>query len=380
MASNSKNTVNQEKFEVYYPDWDKPDENFYSWQQKSRLIGYFDKCFAGGGYKLLHRVAGMPQVLAKYKSTKFDACATEKEVLKYSSAIRSLWQRLMPWQKELLGRVMCLPIAVCRDKQGRCSLLLPLMEDVFLSEEWQTCDVLNPKLFAEQEYKVPAKNYFAMAFELAKVFASLHNNDFIHGDISDRNIRLYPPAAKVYIIDCDNLSMGEMAMPLMTEDFVTPELTQGKTLGVTTEDYTLAIFLYSLLLHRHPLRPGRIPTKHVGANEKAEWIFGTDALYVEADDGSNYTERRLANEYRIDQSAVVDNKYRFAFPWKTPAEKVVGKRLSDMFRQTFTSGINAPNERPSAEKWADEIYKVMCRMIPCDNIFVQVVGLCRGIM
>ena len=75
MASNSKNTVNQEKFEVYYPDWDKPDENFYSWQQKSRLIGYFDKCFAAGGYKLLYRVAGMPQVLAKYKSAKFDVLA-----------------------------------------------------------------------------------------------------------------------------------------------------------------------------------------------------------------------------------------------------------------------------------------------------------------
>ena len=91
--------------------------------------------------------------------------------------------------------------------------------------------------------------------ELVDAFAVLHATGLCYRDISFGNVRVDPEASEVAIIDIDNIGTdGGQALVKGTGPFMAPEVLRDEALPSTVTDlHSLAVFLFYLLMHGHPL-------------------------------------------------------------------------------------------------------------------------------
>jgi serine/threonine protein kinase len=91
--------------------------------------------------------------------------------------------------------------------------------------------------------------------ELVDAFAALHSAGLCYRDISFGNLRVDPAAREAAIIDVDNVGVdGGSALVKGTGPFMAPELLRDEALPSTVTDlHSLAVLLFYLLMHGHPL-------------------------------------------------------------------------------------------------------------------------------
>jgi DNA-binding helix-hairpin-helix protein with protein kinase domain len=133
--------------------------------------------------------------------------------------------------------------------------------------------------------------------ELVDAFAALHASGLCYRDISFGNLRVDPVAAEVAIIDNDNVGTdGGDIFVRGTMRFMAPEIIRGEALPSTVTDlHSLAVFLFYLFVHGHPLEGSRSDSTytwqsggHVSESELAVRHLGVDPLFVfDPKDGSN---------------------------------------------------------------------------------------------
>ena len=123
--------------------------------------------------------------------------------------------------------------------------VMPLLEPRFVS----LAQLLN------QEMQPSFRIITTIGRELVDAFAALHSAGLCYRDISFGNLRVDPAAREAAIIDVDNVGVdGGSALVKGTGPFMAPELLRDEALPSTATDlHSLAVLLFYLLMHGHPL-------------------------------------------------------------------------------------------------------------------------------
>jgi len=132
--------------------------------------------------------------------------------------------------------------------------------------------------------------------ELVDAFAALHSSGLCYRDISFGNLRVDLDACEVAIIDVDNVGVdGAFTLVKGTGPFMAPEILRNEALPSTVTDlHSLAVMLFYLLMHGHPLLGVRADASytweggHISETELMVRNFGVHPLFVfHPDDRSN---------------------------------------------------------------------------------------------
>jgi DNA-binding helix-hairpin-helix protein with protein kinase domain len=137
----------------------------------------------------------------------------------------------------------------------------------------------------------------AIGLELVDAFAALHSAGLCYRDISFGNLRVDTEAREVAIIDVDNVGVdGEFTLVKGTGYFMAPEILRNEALPSTVTDlHSLAVLLFYLLMHGHPLEGVRADASytweyggHISETELLVRNFGVHPLFIfDPDDRSN---------------------------------------------------------------------------------------------
>jgi eukaryotic-like serine/threonine-protein kinase len=133
--------------------------------------------------------------------------------------------------------------------------------------------------------------------KLVDAFAALHSSGLCYRDISFGNLRVDPDARDVAIIDNDNVGIdGADSLVKGTGPFMAPEILRDEALPSTVTDlHSLAVLLFYLFMHGHPLLGTRADQSytwdgagHVSDAEVMLHNIGRRPLFIfDPDDPSN---------------------------------------------------------------------------------------------
>ena len=201
------------------------------------------------------------------------------------------WYRPGPFQEEIRKSITGLlqrrpphkafvwPIDMVSSSQAAgFGYVMPLLEPRFIS----LAHLLN------QHDQPSFRVVTTLARELVDAFAVLHGAGLCYRDISFGNLRVDPVACEVAIIDVDNIGPdGGQALVKGTGKFIAPEVLRDETLPSTVTDlHSLAIFLFYMLVHGHPLEGARTDASYHWDGERPPDAdltvrnFGTAPLFV----------------------------------------------------------------------------------------------------
>jgi hypothetical protein len=187
----------------------------------------------------------------------------------------------------------------------------------------------------------------AVAENLARAVAVLHDSDVVIGDFRERNLLAWSDC-RVTLLGCDRMQVEDPVsarrFPCVTERnaCTPPELllaSLSSTLRTSSSDiFPLALNLHLLLLHgAHPFRG---QWKGHG-NSPAEHVLAQDGLWSYAGD------RRLG-----------------PYP-ESPPLTVLPQQLQRYFRAAFVDGARNPQARPSAQAWLTELTRLRECLLTC---------------
>lgn len=129
--------------------------------------------------------------------------------------------------------------------------------------------------------------------ELVDAFAALHFGGLSYRDVSFGNLFVDPERADVAICDNDNVGIDNAHVAVYgTLRFMAPEIVRHEAVPTTITDlHSLAVLLYYLFVHGHPLDGLRVMGEWPGDASESEMSvlhYGTDPLFVfDPVDGSN---------------------------------------------------------------------------------------------
>lgn len=210
-------------------------------------------------------------------------------------------------------------------------------------------------------------SYFQIAINVCRGLKKMHQMGLAHSDLSYNNILIDPVTKSANIIDLDGLVVPGLFPPevIGTADFIAPEVLKTKHLDIKdpqrilpnqkTDLHALAVLIYMYLLHRHPLRGGKIWDLD---SEKDELLaMGEKALFIEHP--TDTTNRVKTDQIR-----------KWDFPWGDPNKlpySITGPYLSELFRRAFVEGLHNPMLRPIANEWETALLKTVDLIQPCSN-------------
>lgn len=167
-----------------------------------------------------------------------------------------------------------------------------------------------------------------MGRRIADAFASLHSSGLCYRDISLGNLLADPLTAEIGVVDNDNCGSDDDPVFVKgTLRFMAPEVLRDEKLPSTVTDlHSLAVILFFLFVHGHPLEGGRMERSyswksdgHMSETRLALLHFGRTPLFVF--DPSDDANRPLAGDPRL--------------VWWP----LYPRFLRDLFVRTFTTGL-----------------------------------------
>ncbi|MDQ0109442.1 serine/threonine protein kinase [Chitinophaga terrae (ex Kim and Jung 2007)] len=210
-------------------------------------------------------------------------------------------------------------------------------------------------------------SYFQICVNIARGVKRLHAAGLAHSDLSYKNVLIDPISRSAAIIDIDGLVVPGLFPPevIGTPDFIAPEVLATRHLDKSdpgrklpnrlTDLHALAVMIYMYLLHRHPLKGGKV---HDLDTEKDDLLsMGEKALFIEHPED-------VSNRPKLDH--VHPNDLPWADVNKLPLA-VTGPYLKELFYKAFVTGLHQPAERPPADMWEQALLKTTDLMQPCAN-------------
>jgi eukaryotic-like serine/threonine-protein kinase len=175
---------------------------------------------------------------------------------------------------------------VSSDQLPGFGYVMPLLDPRFVS----LAQLLN------QETQPSFRVITTIGCELVDAFAALHSAGLCYRDVSFGNLRVDPSACKAAIIDVDNIGVDCGIVQVKgTGPFMAPEVLRDEALPSTVTDlHSLAVLLFYLLMHGHPLLGIRADATYTwdrGRRSETELLvrnFGIKPVFVfDPDDPSN---------------------------------------------------------------------------------------------
>lgn len=210
-------------------------------------------------------------------------------------------------------------------------------------------------------------SYFQVSVNIARGVKKMHSMGLAHSDLSYNNVLVDPVTKSASIIDLDGLVVPGLFPPevIGTADFIAPEVLATKHLDKTdpnrklpkreTDLHALACLIYLYLLHRHPLKGGKV---HDLDTEKDDLLsMGEKALFIE------HPTNKI-NRPKLDQVSKWDLFWADVF--KLPYT-ITGPYLKTLFDKAFIDGLHNPMQRPTADEWEQALLKTTDLMQPCSN-------------
>jgi hypothetical protein len=118
---------------------------------------------------------------------------------------------------------------------------------------------------------------------LARAVRRLHFAGLAHSDLSNKNVLIDPKGGDACVIDIDSLVVPGVAPPVVlgTPGYIAPEVVAGRASpSIETDKHALAVLIYEILLHRHPLAGRKVHSTR-SAEEDEALSMGARALWIE---------------------------------------------------------------------------------------------------
>jgi hypothetical protein len=206
--------------------------------------------------------------------------------------------------------------------------------------------------------------YLRCATGLSRAVRILHSVSLAHMDLAPRNCLADPASGQTSLLTEDLLA--EPGLPPfrrgLAASFMAPEIVAALARndagppsipGPAANRHSLAVLVYQLLLHRHPLKGSRVLDPDPQIQENLE--LGAKALFIEHPSDRSNALRVLADE-------------RDYLPWLDTARlpfTVMGPHLARLFRLAFIEGLHAPERRPAPADWERALVQTLDLLLPC---------------
>lgn len=200
---------------------------------------------------------------------------------------------------------------------------------------------------------VSFREAITIGLELAESFLFLHSRGLCYRDINFGNIFLDPKKGSVLVCDVDNVGINDhsSSQVLGTPYFMAPEILREEAYPSTrTDQFSLAVLLFFLLVGHHPLEGRRALNFDIWDAEAQLEVFGRHPLFIfDDEDASN----RPVPGYQDTPLAL----------WP-----VYPQFLRDRFLKSFTMGLWDPaNGRTVDSVWRSDMVKLRDSILYCQR-------------
>lgn len=195
------------------------------------------------------------------------------------------------------------------------------------------------------------------AFNLTNGYQKLHAMGYSYRDISFGNLFFDPDNGDVLICDNDNVSANgiDNSSVYGTPRFMAPEIVVGKAKPSRNTDlFSLAVLLFYMFMMGHPLEgklEADIKCMDIHAMNK---LYGTNPVFVF--DPMNKANRPV--------KGYQDNVLIY---WD-----LYPQQLKDLFTQSFTEGLSAPNKRVTEKRWLEAFANLMSGITACPSCGAEI--------
>lgn len=138
------------------------------------------------------------------------------------------------------------------------------------------------------------------AINIVDSFRILHNRGFSYQDLNDGNFFLNPENGDVLICDNDNVSQfGEKSGIAGKCRYMAPSIVVGrKTPDKRTDQFSLAVVLFLILLRNHPLEGEATQSKAVMTEQRQKRYYGEAPVFIaDPKDTSNRPVKGVHNNF-----------------------------------------------------------------------------------
>lgn len=261
------------------------------------------------------------------------------------------WSKRIRWvmRQDLDGIHLTRPIVMLTEPKP--GYIMELMDE--LQPLRKIIDDSYEALLESQDFSVfketgGLQRRYQLLGKLARELAELHGRGIAYGDLSPDNIFVSTNAnfSEVWLIDCDNLATNSINYneSIFTPDYGAPELVRDESgINSLTDSWSFAVIAFQLLTFMHPL--------------KGEIVLESDEALE---------EKALRGELPWIENPIDDSNA--AAPDKRGLLAVaMTKKLTNIFQQCFTEGLNAPEHRPSMMEWAEVFEQAALTTLTCNN-------------
>ena len=249
------------------------------------------------------------------------------------------------------------PMKMIRPEQGSFGYLMRLfpegyepMGSIFMQSRW------DPD--TRQRVPVHWKSWFTCvtaALNIVRAFEILHASGLSYQDLNEGGFSIDISIGNVLICDCDNVAPDKNNLGILgVMNYMAPEVVCRQSLpNRHTDEYSLAIILFRLFLHGHPMEGSESRRLHnsetLSRYEADEMIYGRNPHYC-LDSGNSENAPDPVHNYDVCHLS-------FMFPLV----------LMDAFEQVFTKGITDPSCRLTATEWRKVLLEVRDSLILVDG-------------
>ena len=138
------------------------------------------------------------------------------------------------------------------------------------------------------------------AIHIVDSFRMLHNKGFSYQDLNDGNFFIDPKSGNVFICDNDNVSQfGDNSGIAGKCRYMAPSVVVGrKQPDKRTDQFSLAVVLFMLLLRNHPLEGEKVQSKAVLTEQRQKKYFGESPVFIaDPNDPSNRPVKGVHNNF-----------------------------------------------------------------------------------
>ena len=263
----------------------------------------------------------------------------------------SAWSKRIRWvmRQDLDGLHLARPIVMLTDPKP--GYIMELMDELIPLRK--VLDDSYEALLESQDFGVfkatgGLQRRYQLLGKLARELAELHGRGIAYGDLSPDNVFISTDSnfSEVWLIDCDTLATNGVTdnESVFTPDYGAPELVRNESgISTLTDSWSFAVIAFQLLTFMHPL--------------KGETVLEGD---------ESLEEKALRGELPWIENPMDDSNA--AAPVKRGLLSVaMTKKLTSLFQECFTDGLNAPEQRPSMMEWAEAFEQADLASLTCNN-------------